>query len=81
MLKVAQQLLTEPRAPRVARFHGRYFVSLYNEARPHNVLGYLPPATFAAERWWRGAAVIGHSAPRPVAPSAEAVIPMKPLTF
>jgi Integrase core domain len=53
----------------------------YNEARPHSALGYLPPATFAAMRWGSTLRVIGHSAPRPIAPGAEAVIPMKPLTF
>jgi transposase InsO family protein len=53
----------------------------YNEARPHSALGYLAPATFAATQWHGTLRVIGHSAPRPIAPGAEAVIPMKPLTF
>jgi putative transposase len=53
----------------------------YNEARPHSALGYLPPATFAAQRWGGTLRVIGHSAPRPIASGAEAVIPIKPLTF
>jgi hypothetical protein len=65
---------TDTAAPEI-RYCGRSQALLYNEVRPHSSLGYLTPNEFVArgarpapqQATGRDAAVLGASAPRPVA--------------